>query len=576
MAQILPFQPAEDLPDANAARAQAHVGEKLLQLNLITPDQLQIALHEQRRSGRMLGAILVQCGFLDEDSLSAVLAERTGFARVDLKKILIDPALMRKLPKPVAERCRALPISLAGDTLEVAMADPYDVVAMDEIRRYFPRPLELVPRVAPATDIAEIVAHYSGFAASLDAILEELETGDGAADGGAETWQHPVVRLVNTILCDAVRRGASDIHLEPESSFIRMRYRIDGVMQQIRALHRAHWPELSHRLKIMAGMNIADTRSLQDGRFRLQVGGADIDFRVAVMPTAQGENIVIRVLDHRQALLPLDKLGFHAAAQHQLKLMLERPEGIILVTGPTGCGKTTTLYSVLNAISSVDVNIMTLEEPIEYQFNLIRQTSVQEQPGIGFAEGVRGILRQDPDIIFIGEIRDGDTAQMALRAAMTGHLVFSTLHCNDALGAVPRLIDLGLHPRMLAGNVSGIIAQRLVRKLCPHCKTERPATAEECVLLRCDSSMPPLIASAAGCDFCHHTGYRGRLAVSEIARVTPELDELIARDAPRAALQKQARADGLRTMAEDGIAKVLARDTSLDELRRAVDLTRSA
>ena len=460
----------------------------------------------------------------------------------------------------MALRCRAIPVSLEGNTLYVAMADPYDVVAIDEIRRYFARPIEVVPRVASATDIAEALAHYDD--AVLDNLLAELEAGEGRASSEAE-WEHPVIRFVNAVLTDGVRQGASDIHFEPEGNCVRLRYRIDGVLRQIRALHATHWSGLSHRLKIMAGLNIADTRSLQDGRFEMNVAGAAIDFRMAVMPVAQGENIVVRILDRRRALLPLDKLGFGAAAMADMERILERPEGIILVTGPTGCGKTTTLYSMLNKISSVESNIMTLEEPIEYQFELIRQTAVQEEQGLGFVEGVRGILRQDPDVIFIGEVRDPGTAQMALRSAMTGHQVFSTLHCIDALGALPRLVDLELHPRMLAGHISGVIAQRLVRRLCPQCRGLRAATDDEARLLKCVSVTPPvhevrahanagfteaqspylapvaerpMIGTAVGCEYCHGTGYRGRAAVAEILRVTPELDELIATDAPRAAL----------------------------------------
>lgn len=569
MAQLFAFQRDDEVVEETAISLN-RIGDKLLKSNLISSDQLQIALHEQRRSGKMLGAILVQLGFLNDEGLAGILAERTGYKNIDLKKTLIDPALMAMLPKHIAERCRAVPLNLADNRLEIAMADPYDVVAMDELSRYFPRAADLSPCVAPANDIANIIEHYSGFTTSLDAILQELETGESLAV--SENWQHPVVRLVNTILFDAVKRGASDIHLEPEANFIRLRYRIDGILHQVRALHRAHWPELSHRLKIMAGMNIADTRSLQDGRFALQIGGTDIDFRMAVMPTAQGENIVIRVLDHRNALLPLESLGFHAEALKELQLILERPEGIMLVTGPTGSGKTTTLYSMLSKISTTEVNIMTLEDPIEYQFNLIRQTAVQEQQGLGFAEGVRGILRQDPNIIFIGEVRDGDTAQMALRASMTGHQVFSTLHCNDALGALPRLIDLGLHPRMLAGNITGVIAQRLVRKLCPHCRTLRPATQEETHLLQCVDT--PIIADPVGCAHCHHIGYRGRIAVSEILRITPELDELIASDVPRNVMQQQIATTFFRSMMQDGIAKVLDHAISLAELRRGIDMTR--
>ena len=593
MAQIL------NLKDTQPATSE-RVGDRLLAARLITADQLKIALHEQRRSGDMLGGILVRLGFLRDGDLAAVLAERTGFAPVDLTTCLIDDVLMRRLPPHVAQRCRAIPLRLDGDTVEVAVADPYDVTAMDEIRRHFAPPLTLIPLVAPAAAIAERLSHYEDGIGQLDAILAELETGKAVASLTGGAWEHPVIRLVNTILADGVRRNASDIHFEPESRFIRLRYRIDGSLQEIRALHRAHWPELSHRLKIVAGLNIADTRSLQDGRFEQTVGGAAIDFRVAVMPTAAGENIVIRILDHRRALLPLEQLGFTGATKAELDRVLDRPEGIILVTGPTGSGKTTTLYSILTKLSASDVNIMTLEEPIEYRFEMIRQTAIRDGQGLSFADGVRGILRQDPDIIFIGEVRDPDTAQMALRAAMTGHQVFSTLHCNDALGALPRLIDLGLHPRMLAGHVAGVVAQRLVRKLCPHCKGMRPATGEEDKVLtsysqpsaRCtDVTMPSGFAEApqnafespattlmlgtpVGCDLCNGSGYRGRVAIAEVLRVTPALDELIAADAPRVALKQQMLADGFRGMAVEGIAQVLAGAISLESLRRAVDLTR--
>ena len=288
MARVIRFSQNKTDIAAASGKTPAQVGERLLQSESITRDQLQIALHEQRRSGQMLGAILVQLGFIDEETLASVLAERTGFSQIDLKRANINPELMCRLPKAVAQRCIALPVALHGNRLSLAMADPYDVMAMDEIRRYFPRPIEIEPLVAPAADIAEMLAHYHDHIPPLDGILSELETGTSETDADSGSWQHPVVRLVNTLLFDAVKRGASDIHFEPENSFIRLRYRIDGVMQQVRALHLSHWPELSHRIKIMAGMNIADQRSMQDGRFRLQVGGAEIDFRVVVMPTVHG------------------------------------------------------------------------------------------------------------------------------------------------------------------------------------------------------------------------------------------------------------------------------------------------
>ncbi|MDD5585943.1 MAG: GspE/PulE family protein [Alphaproteobacteria bacterium] len=550
------------------------VGERLVEMGAITRDQLQIALHEQRQCGLMLGTVLVRLGFLDEAALASVLAARTGLEPIDLKKVVLDPALLQRLPKETAKRCHAVPLRLDDLTLVVAMADPYDIVAMDALRRHFPRNIELIPHVASKADIEDVIDHYYGFATSLDDVLRELETGQTKQAAETAGYQHPLVRLVNMLLFDAVKRGASDVHLEPENSFVRVRYRIDGYLHQVRALHRTHWPALSHRLKIMAGMNIADTRSIQDGRFQLQIGGSNVDFRVAIMPTVWGENIVVRLLDHRRSLLPLIGLGFDGAALAGLERIMERPQGITLVTGPTGSGKTTTLYSILRQLSSVDVNIATLEEPVEYQLDLIRQTAVQEAQGLTFAAGVRGVLRMDPDIIFIGEVRDGDTAQMALRAAMTGHQVYSTLHCNDALGALPRLVDLGLNPRVIAGNISGVIAQRLVRKLCPHCKQNRRATAEECRVLRVNQAEPPMIAEAKGCDYCMNTGRKGRTVIAEVLRVTPAFDDMIAADAGRLDQLRQARSDGFRSMQEDGIARVLSGDIALADLRRAVDMTR--
>jgi general secretion pathway protein E/type IV pilus assembly protein PilB len=558
-----------DNKEISALSPAAHVGKRLVAAKLITNDQLQIALHEQRQTGGLLGSVLVRLGFLDESALANVLADRTGLQRVDLQQIVLEPDLFIKLPHAVALRCFAVPLSLNDDILEVAMADPYDVVAMDEIRRHFPRQVDLVPYVASKSEIVSVLEDYYGFAGSLDSILDELEQETASADSA-----HPVVRLVNTLLGDAVRQGASDVHLEPENNLVRVRYRLDGVLEQVREIHRSHWPALSQRLKLMSGMNIAEQHEIQDGRFDLTYNGRRIDFRVALMPTVWGENIVVRILDQRRALLPLHALGFSSAGLETLAQIAERPEGITLVTGPTGSGKTTTLYSILNRLSHTEVNIATLEEPVEYELNLIRQTSIVEEQGISFAAGVRAVLRQDPDIIFIGEIRDGDTAQMALRAAMTGHQVFATLHCNDVWSAVPRLVDLGLNPRVLAGHVNGIIAQRLVRKLCPHCKVVGPASAEECRVLRCDPAAPPRIAVPIGCPQCRKTGRQGRTVISEILRLTPEIDDLMMKESGRVVLGELSRQQGFVSLQQDGIARVLHQEIALADLRRAVDMGR--
>jgi len=568
------------------------LGERLLRAGRVTQDQIQIALHEQRGSRKRLGEILVQLGFLNDRLLADTLADHTGLAFIDLKNIFIDPDAMNRVPPAVAQRCRAVPVSFDDTVLRLAVADPLDIGALDEIRRYFPHHIDILQGIASETDITETLETHSGSDSDFDTLLKELEGLSETTSQDVDTWQHPLVRIVNHMLTDAVRKGASDIHLEPENSFVRLRVRIDGVLRQTHAVHRSHWPQLSRRLKIMAGMDISDTRSMQDGSFHMCIGGADIDFRMAIMPTVRGENIVVRILDHRCALLPLEALGYDPYTLEQMRCLLERPEGIVLVTGPTGSGKTTTLYAMLKKLSSVDVNIMTLEEPVEYQFEMIRQTSIQEQKGFGFAEGVRGILRQAPDIIFIGEIRDDDTAKMALRAAMTGHRVFSTLHCNDTFGSLPRLNDLNLSSHMLSENIVGIVAKRLVRKLCPRCKRLRHTTREERNIFHIASVLPEneratglfeaqasfesplIIADAKGCQHCDQTGYKGRMAVVEILRISPKLDELIASGASRTALRAEAERDGFQPMAADGLAKVLRHETSLDELRRNVDLTR--
>ena len=454
-------------PPGNGA-SMARIGDKLVELGLISKDQLQVALYEKKRSNKLMGNLLVELGFITETALSAVLAESSGFERFDPKSTVVDPTLIKQLPKEMAQRCRVLPVSLDGESLRLAMADIYDVLAIDQARRYLPQGVEIIPLVCSESELASAIDQYYGYEFSIDGILRELETGNHDLSSAAlsgDGYVHPLVRLVNAVLFDAVKAGASDIHFEPEGSFLRLRYRIDGVLTQIRTVHKDHWAAISHRLKIIAGMNIADKLNPQDGRFSLTVGQRHVDFRVSALPTVHGENLVVRILDRSGSLLAVDQLGFSAGNRALLERLLKRPEGIILATGPTGSGKTTTLYAVLTHINSLERNIMTLEDPVEYALPLIRQAQVREGTSLTFAEGVRALLRQDPDVIFIGEVRDQATASMALRAAMTGHQVYSTLHANDAAGALPRLHDLGLHHGLLAGNVIGIIAQRLVRRL---------------------------------------------------------------------------------------------------------------
>ncbi len=549
------------------------LGEKLVHMGLISQDQMQVALTEQKNTKKMLGSILVDMGFITESVLGEILAESSGTIKFDPKSTMLDSALVRKIPKDLAMRHKVVPVSMDGDMVQLAMADVYNVIAIDQVRRHFPRNVKIVPIYCTDSEILELIDQYYDYEVSVDGILREIETGireKTKLDGRQEGYVNPTVRLVNALLVDAIMKGASDIHFEPEGSFLRLRYRVDGQMIQARTLHRDYWAAIVVRIKIMSGMNIAETRQPQDGRITYNVSGRDIDFRVATQPTIHGENIVMRLLDKAKALVSIDQLGYSEHNVNTLMKLIKRPEGIIIVTGPTGSGKTTTLYSVLSHINEIDVNIMTLEDPVEYMLPLIRQTSVRE--GIlDFGQGVKSLLRQDPDIIFVGEVRDEDTALMAVRAALTGHQVYTTLHTNDALGAIPRLVDIGVPPTLLSGSLIGIVAQRLTRKLCPFCKTPHTATEEERRLLGVEAA--PTIYQAKGCEKCGGKGYKGRIAIAEVVRIDKNMDELIATNATRRVMSEYVESQGFVSMAQDGINKVLAGEIDIKELIGTVDLT---
>ena len=551
------------------------LGERLVDLGLISGDQLDVALRERHQGDRLLGEIFVDLGFITQSALSAVLAESTGLEQFDPATAVYDSDLIERVPKEIALKYAVLPVSLQGAVLRAAMADPYDVLALDQLRRCFANDVEIQPLLTSKSDLTEAIDNFYGYEMSIDGILREIETGivDMRTMTIEDGYINPTVRLVSAIIMDSVKVGASDIHFEPEGVFVRLRYRVDGALTQIRTFHKDYWPAISVRIKIIAGMNIADIRNPQDGRMTMTVAGREVDFRVASHPTVHGENIVVRVLDKHKSLKPLEQLGFGAHNLQVLESLLTRPEGIVVITGPTGSGKTTTLYAMLQKINSVDVNIMTLEDPVEYELPRVRQSHIRESAGMTFGEGVRSILRQDPDIVFIGEVRDEDTATMALRAAMAGHQVYTTLHTNDALGAIPRLLDLDLRPSILSGHIIGILAQRLLRVLCGSCKRARSATPIECQLLDADVNAAPTVYEAVGCADCGNKGYRGRVAVIEILDFDDELDELVARSAPRGDLLKSARRRGFRTLADDGISKVLDGETSIDELVKRVDVT---
>ena len=410
----------------------------------------------------------------------------------------------------------------------------------------------------------------------MDGILKEIETGEidyESLQAGGDEYTQPMVRLVNALLVDAVKRGASDIHFEPEYAFLRVRFRIDGVLETVRSLHKTYMPGITVRIKVVSDMNIAETRAPQDGRLSLTLNGRPVDFRVSTQPTIYGENIVLRVLDREKSIISLDRMNLSGDVTDKLGLMLARPEGILIVTGPTGSGKTTTLYSLLAQVNDETVNIMTLEDPVEYPLTLMRQTSVNEVARMDFANGIRSIMRQDPDIILVGEVRDKETAEMAFRAAMTGHQVFTTLHTNSALGVFPRLLDIGIQPDIMAGNIIGVVAQRLVRTLCTQCRQSYSPSREERLMFGEHADEVATLYRPVGCRSCDGKGYKGRSAIMELLLMDADMDDLVARRATARELRTAALAKGFRPLAEAGLQRVVEGITTLPELARAVDLT---
>lgn len=558
------------------------LGRLLVENGVISEDQLRIALLEQGKRHLPLGRLMVGLGFLSEATIRDVMAESLGQESVDLSNSIVDAAAIKLISKDMARRFVLLPLALDKNekTLTLAIADPDNIIALDQVRALIKDEYRLIIQIARESEIIRSIDQYYGFELSIDGILHEIEPGEmeyQSLQTGVDEFSQPVVRLIDAILSDAVQRGASDIHFEPESSFLRIRYRVDGVLRQVRSLHRSFWSTMAVRLKVMSNMNIAETRAPQDGRISLRLSGRPIDFRVASQPTTHGENLVLRILDRQKGIVPLEYLGLPGETLASLRLMIARPEGIILVTGPTGSGKTTTLYSILSHINNEGVNIMTLEDPVEYPMVMIRQTSVNEAAKLDFASGIRSILRQDPDIILVGEIRDHPTAEMAFRAAMTGHQVYSTLHSNSSIGAIPRLLDIGMLPDIMAGNIIGIVAQRLIRVLCRQCKEPYAPNETEIKLLGILPDQPAqTIYRPVGCDLCEHNGYNGRVAIMELLKMDQDIDELIARRATGREIKTLALEKGFRPLMEDAIQRVLDGVTSLSEVSRAVDLTQRA
>ncbi|HZN25625.1 MAG TPA: GspE/PulE family protein, partial [Burkholderiales bacterium] len=515
-------------------RKKLRLGELLVQQGLITTDQLAIALAEQRHNNIPLGRLLVRLGFVTETAIRDIMARTIGQESIDLSQVIADPEALKLVPQEFARRNRILPIAFhtRDQVLTVATTEIFNVVAMDQLRAMLGSEIEIKTQLAAEAQLEDYIDQFYGYELSVDGILKEIETGEidyDSLQAEGDEYTQPMVRLINALLVDAVKRGASDIHFEPEYAFLRVRYRIDGVLETVRSLHKTYMPGITVRIKVVSDMNIAETRAPQDGRLSLTLNGRPVDFRVSTQPTIYGENIVLRVLDREKSIISLDRMNLPAGIPEKLALMLARPEGILIVTGPTGSGKTTTLYSLLAQVNDETVNIMTLEDPVEYPLTLMRQTSVNEVARMDFANGIRSIMRQDPDIILVGEVRDKETAEMAFRAAMTGHQVFTTLHTNSALGVFPRLLDIGIQPDIMAGNIIGVIAQRLVRVLCPHCKEAYAPAREERLLLGPAGQKLSYVYRPVGCKQCDNKGFKGRIAIMELLAMDADMDDLVAR-----------------------------------------------
>ena len=569
-----------------SSEEQAPLGEQLLEKGVLSEDQLRIALFEQQSSGDPLGRILVRLGFVTEATIRDVLSE-TGDAKVvDLRNISVDPDVLSKVPIDVAKQYNIFPINYDEEKklISLAVANPNDLLLADQLRAFLGGDYDLEFMVSEESEITRAVDEYYGLELTIEGILHEIETGESETESVDSSLQgdgssNPIVRLVNAFLNDAVKRGASDIHFEPEESFLRVRYRIDGVLRQIRSLHRSYWNSMAVRLKVLSEMNIAESRLPQDGRISFTLYGRIIDFRVACQPTTNGENFVLRILDQQRNISKVDNLGLNDRARKMLNLIMSRPTGVLMVTGPTGSGKTTTLYSIIQHLNTVGVNIMTLEDPVEYPMPMIRQSAVSENAKMDWATGIKSLLRQDPDILLIGEVRENETAELLFRAAMTGHLVLTTLHTNNAIGVIPRLIDMGVLPDIMASNISGVVAQRLIRKLCVNCrkKKEKISEVEETILSKIfpDLDIKKVeLQESPGCQVCDQQGYRGRLAIMEILRFNEVLDELLARRATIKEFREVAQNSGLfYSMAESGLERVISGETSVEEVGRVIDLT---
>jgi type IV pilus assembly protein PilB len=564
------------LHTATAALTPDKLGDILVRDGLITADQLKRALAEQRGTGMRLGYTLVKLGFIEETEITKMLARQYRMPAVDLSRFEVDSKILKLISADIAAKYTVLPLKREGRTLTIAIADPNNVAAIEDIK--FITRCDIFPVIAGEYTLRNAIdKYYQQSDAQLQNLLRSVEN-EGLDDLEVVEEQQdeevkaselaedaPVVKLINGLLTDAVKRGASDVHIEPFEHEMRVRYRVDGALQEVMRPPVKMRAALTSRVKIMAQLNIAERRVPQDGRIKLKMGARVIDFRVSTLPVLFGEKIVLRILDKGNLTFDLAKFGFEPKAEADLLKAILNPYGMVLVTGPTGSGKTTTLYSALSKINTIEVNIMTAEDPVEYNLMGINQVLVRNEVGMTFAAALKAFLRQDPNIIMVGEIRDLETGSIAIKAALTGHLVLSTLHTNDAPSTVTRMIDMGIEPFNVASAVNLIVAQRLVRRICTECKQEWEYSDEEMHAFAIDRSEGPFF-KGAGCDVCNGTGYKGRQGLYEVMLMTSPLRRAVLKGASTEELREVAVAEGMLTLRMDGLVKVKRGVTTLEEV----------
>ncbi|MBI3037446.1 Flp pilus assembly complex ATPase component TadA [bacterium] len=559
-------------------RERKRLGDILVEAKLISGEQLKSALQKQKGMGLRLGRVLVEMGFATDESIAKTLARQMSIAFLNLNELSIPPEVLTTIPEAIVRSHNLLPVLLEGNKLRVTMADPLDVFIIDEI--HYQTGYEIEIAISAESEIEAATKHYFGSSESLKAAMDtikaekrdplmQLDEGFfNTFELGSDEPSVPIINLANTIIQQAIADKASDIHIEPDEDLVRIRYRIDGVLNEVMKAPKGIQGELMSRLKIMAQMDISEKRLPQDGRIKVRVKDVSVDLRVSVLPTVFGEKIVIRILDKTKLQLTLEQVGFDEELLALFKVLARSPNGIILMTGPTGSGKTSTLYAAINFLRDAHVNITTVEDPVEYQIPAINQVQVRPEIGLTFARALRSILRQDPNIILIGEIRDFETAQIAIESALTGHLVFSTLHTNDAASAVTRLIEMGVEPYLVGSAVIGVGAQRLVRKICPSCKSQVvPEPSLEGEMKRLGFQNAPTF-KGTGCLTCRKSGYLGRTAIHEIMTITEDIHSHILNSSSARTIRDAAVNGGMRTMREDGIHKVVKGVTSMDEVVR--------